>query len=161
MDSIAIVGMACRYPDARSPRELWENALAQRRAFRRMPDERLRLADYFSFDRSAPDRTYSTCAAVIEGYEFDRVRFRVSGPAFRSVDLTHWLALDIATQALADAGFPDAEGLPRESTGVFLGNTLAGEFSRANVMRLRWPYVRRVVESVLPEIDLRALEAQY
>jgi enediyne polyketide synthase len=161
MDSIAIVGMACRYPDARSPRELWENALAQRRAFRRMPDERLRLADYFSADRAAPDRTYSTCAAVIEGYEFDRVRFRVSGPTFRSVDLTHWLALDMAAQALADAGYPDADGLPRESTGVFVGNTLAGEFSRANVMRLRWPYVRRVVESVLPEIDLQALEVQY
>ena len=77
MDSIAIVGMACRYADARSPLELWENALAQRRAFRRMPDERLRLADYFSDDRGAPDCTYSASAAVIEGYEFDRVRFRV------------------------------------------------------------------------------------
>src|SRR5215469_4919795 len=113
MDSIAIVGMACRYPDARSPRELWQNALAQRRAFRRMPEERLRLADYFSEDRSTPDTTYSPFAAVIEGYEFDRVRFRVSGPTFRSVDLTHWLALDIASQALADAGFPEGENLNR------------------------------------------------
>ena len=33
--AIAIVGMACVYPDARSPGELWENVLAQRRAFRR------------------------------------------------------------------------------------------------------------------------------
>ena len=45
---IAIVGMACRYPDARSPLELWENVLSQRRAFRRMPPERLRLEDYLS-----------------------------------------------------------------------------------------------------------------
>src|SRR5260370_29682040 len=149
MDSIAIVGMACRYPDARSPRELWENALAQRRAFRRIPEERLRLADYFSADRSAPDSTYSTCAGVIEGYEFDRIRFRVSGPTFRSVDLTHWLALDMAAQALTDAGYPDGEGLQRERTGVFLGDTLAGELSRAHVIRLRWPHVPRRVESVL------------
>ena len=35
--SIAVVGMACRYPDARSPDELWENVLTQRRAFRRLP----------------------------------------------------------------------------------------------------------------------------
>src|SRR5260370_24224527 len=149
MDSIAIVGMACRYPDARSPRELWENALAQRRAFRRIPEERLRLADYFSADRSAPDSTYSTCAGVIEGYEFDRIRFRVSGPTFRSVDLTHWLALDMAAQALTDAGYPDGEGLQRERTGVFLGNTLAGGVSRAKVMGLRWAYVGRVGEFVL------------
>jgi enediyne polyketide synthase len=32
---------------------------------------------------------------------------------------------------------------------VFLGNTLTGEFSRANLMRLRWPYVRRVVGASL------------
>ncbi|HYL04753.1 MAG TPA: beta-ketoacyl synthase N-terminal-like domain-containing protein, partial [Thermoanaerobaculia bacterium] len=45
-EGIAIVGMGCRYPDARSPAELWENALARRRAFRALPAERLRLADY-------------------------------------------------------------------------------------------------------------------
>jgi len=32
--AIAIVGMACRYPDANSPTELIENAIALRRAFR-------------------------------------------------------------------------------------------------------------------------------
>ena len=34
---------------------------------------------------------------------------------------------------------------------VVLGNTLTGEFSRANTLRLRWPYVRRVVRKVLEE----------
>lgn len=148
---IAIVGMACRYADAKNPQQLWENALAQRRAFRRMPEERLSLTDYHSDDTSAPDRTYGTEAAVIEGYEFDRVAFRTAGSTFRSADLAHWLALDIASQALEDAGFPSGAGLPRESTGVLLGNTLTGEFSRANVMRLRWPYVRRVVEARLAD----------
>ena len=54
MNAIAIVGMACVYPDARSPGELWENVLAQRRAFRRVPPERLRLEDYFSADPRRP-----------------------------------------------------------------------------------------------------------
>jgi len=147
--SIAIVGMACIYPGARSPGELWENVLAQRRAFRRVPPERLRLEDYFSDDLSAPDRSYLTEAAVIEGYEFDRVAFRVAGSTFRAADLAHWLALDVASRALADAGFPDGHGLPRETTGVLLGNTLTGEFSRANTLRLRWPYVRRVLDAAL------------
>ncbi|MGG7382296.1 beta-ketoacyl synthase N-terminal-like domain-containing protein, partial [Escherichia coli] len=86
------VGLACVYPDARSPAELWENVLAGRRAFRRMPPERLRLEDYWSADRDAADRTYAVDAALIEGYEFDRVAFRVAGPSFRSADLAHWLA---------------------------------------------------------------------
>lgn len=147
--SIALVGLACVYPDARSPTELWETVLAGRRAFRRMPPERMRLEDYWSADRGDPDRTYAVEAALIEGYTFDRVGFRVGGPSFRSADLAHWLALDVAARALADAGFAEAVGLPRETTGVFLGNTLTGEFSRANAMRLRWPYARRVVDAAI------------
>jgi enediyne polyketide synthase len=170
MNAIAIVGMACVYPDARSPGELWENALAQRRAFRRLPPERLRLEDFFSADPHAPDATYATEAAVIEGYEFDRVAFRVVGSTFRAADLAHWLALDVAARALADAGFPAGRELPREATGVLLGNTLTGEFSRANTLRLRWPYVRRVLDAALVKENwpagqrekfLAGLEAEY
>ncbi len=149
--AIAIVGMACRYPDARSPDELWENALAGRRAFRRIPAERLNLNDYLSSDRQSPDQTYSTEGAFIEGYEFDRARFRVPGGTYRAADPAHWLTLDVAASALEDAGFPEGDGLPREATGVFVGNTLTGEFSRANTMRLRWPYVRRIVRKVLED----------
>src|ERR1700752_3951947 len=149
--AIAIVGMACRYPDARSPDELWENALPQRRAFRPIPAERLNLNDYLSTDRQSPDQTYSTEGAFIEGYEFDRARFRVPGATYRAADPAHWLTLDVAAAALEDAGFPEGDGLPREATGGFVGNTLTGEFSRANTLRLRWPYVRRVVKKVLAE----------
>ncbi|GAA4447324.1 type I polyketide synthase [Phytohabitans houttuyneae] len=161
-EGVAVVGMACRYPDANSPRDLWENAIAGRRAFRRLPDERMRLDDYWSPDPAADDRFYSRMAAVIEGYEFDRVAYKVPGSTYRSTDLTHWLALDVAAAALADAGFPDGDGLPRERTGVVIGNTLTGEFTRANVMRLRWPYVRRAVGATLagrgwPEDELADL----
>ncbi|MGW5555897.1 type I polyketide synthase [Micromonospora sp. NPDC003944] len=151
MTRIAVVGMACQYPDAASPRELWENAVAGRRAFRRLPNERMKLDDYWDPDGKDPDRFYSRNAAVIEGYEFDRLSFKVAGSTYRSTDLTHWLALDVAARALADAGFPMAEGLPRERTGVVVGNTLTGEFSRANQLRLRWPYVRRTVAAALRE----------
>ncbi|MEJ2856061.1 MULTISPECIES: type I polyketide synthase [unclassified Saccharothrix] len=169
-ERIAIVGIGLRYPDAGSTGELWENVLAGRRAFRRLPDERMNHADYYSPDPKAPDRFYSAKAAVLRDFEFDRVKYRVAGSTYRSTDLTHWLALDVVAQALADAGFPDAEGLPRRSTGVVLGNSLTGEFSRANIMRLRWPYVRRTVAAALtakgwPEDEtagfLRELEVQY
>ncbi len=146
---IAIVGIACRYPDADSPSQLWENVLAGRRAFRRIPDERMRLEDYYSADPSAPDRFYAQKAAVIEGFSFDRVRFKIAGSTYRTTDMTHWLALDTAAAALADAGFPSGEGLPAAATAVIVGNSLTGEFTRANLMRLRWPYVRRTVGAAL------------
>lgn len=149
---IAIVGMACRFPDADGPDRLWENVLVGRRAFRLIPDERMRLQDYWSADPAAPDRFYSRRAALIEGYEFDRIRYRVPGSTYRTTDLTHWLALDMAARALADAGFPEGEGLPKAGTAVMVGNTLTGEFTRANVMRVRWPYVRRTLGAALLDL---------
>jgi enediyne polyketide synthase len=149
---IAIVGIACRYPDASSPAELWENVLSGRRAFRRIPDERLRLEDYWSPDPAEPDRLYADKAAVIEGFEFDRVKYKIAGSTFRTTDMTHWLALDTAARALEDAGFPEGEGLPKTSTTVIVGNSLTGEFARASLMRLRWPYVRRTVGAALKEM---------
>ncbi|MDH2429182.1 type I polyketide synthase [Sphaerisporangium sp. TRM90804] len=144
-EAYAIVGIGCRYPDAPDPDRLWELVLSRRRAFRHIPDVRLDPAGYVSDDAGDPDRTYARFAAVLEGWEFDRARFKVPGAAYRSTDLTHWLALEVAADTLASAGFPGGRGLDTARTGVVLGNTLTGEFSRSSLMRLRWPYVRRVV----------------
>ena len=56
---IAVVGIACRYPDANSPAELWEVVLVGRRAFLRIADERLRLENYWSPDPAAPDKFHA------------------------------------------------------------------------------------------------------
>ena len=74
----------------------------------------------------------------------------------------HRLALDVAARALKDADLEEGLDLARDTTGVFLGNTLTGEFSRANVLRLRWPYAapgdrggvarRRLVERAYPRL---------
>lgn len=148
MSAIAIVGMACRYADARSPAELWENVLAQRQSFRRIPRVRLNMADYGA-EEQLQDRISASMAAVLEDYQFDRVRFHVSQEAYASTDTTHWLALDVASQALQDARLLNAGAARRERTGVYVGNSLTGEFARANLLRLRWPYVRRVLWAAL------------
>ncbi|MFI9402015.1 SDR family NAD(P)-dependent oxidoreductase [Nocardia sp. NPDC052316] len=149
MVRLAIVGMACRFPDAATPAQLWDNVLARRRAFRPIPAARLNAADYYASDPAAADRHYATHVAVIEGWTFNRARHRVAANTFRSTDIVHWLALDTAAAALDDAGFPAGEGLDRKRTGVILGNTLTGDMTRASVMRLRWPYVRRTLAGAL------------
>lgn len=148
---IAVVGMACEYPDARTPEQLWENILAQRQSFRPFPPERLRLDDYRSDEPRVTDATYVTRGAFLADYAFDRLQFRATGDAVRAADLSHWLALDVASRALADGGFVGGRGLPADATGVIVGNTLTGEQSRAAALRLRWPYVRRVLEATLGE----------
>ena len=150
---IAIVGIDCRYPGADNPKQYWENILSLRQQFRRIPNKRLHLDYYFSDDPSDVDYMYASKAAVLTGYEFDRVKHRVSKSTFEQTDMAHWLALDVAYGALKDAGFKNAEGLNKERTGVILGNSLNGEFTRANMMRLRWPYVFKVLESTLTTLN--------
>src|ERR1700721_4755979 len=100
---IAIVGISCEYPDASTPEELWLNALAQRRSFRRIPRERLDLNQYWSNDRGQSDLTYCSEAALLKNYTFDRLHFNISGATFRATDFTYWLALDTAERAWRDA----------------------------------------------------------
>ncbi len=141
-----MIGIGCWYPDAPNPARLWENILARRRAFRRLPDQRLPLDSYFDPDKRVPDKTYGRKAAVIDGFDFDWVGRRIPRSTFEGTDIAHWLALEVALQALDDAGYA-RDTLPRERTGVIVGNTLTGEQSRSLSLRVRWPFVERAIRA--------------
>lgn len=158
--AIAVIGMGAWYPGARSPRELWENVLARRQAFRRFRDERMPAAAYWSDDPQAPDRTYGKLGAFLDGFVFDCAARRVPRSSFASTDLSHWLALEVAAAALADAGHAEGAGLPGERTGVIVGNSLTGEFTRATSMRLRWPFVERMIGEAVIEQGLSLTKLQ-
>jgi enediyne polyketide synthase len=148
---IAIVGIGCRYPGARSARELFENILAGRRAFRPVPPERWRLEDYYDPDRHRPDMTYVKKGAFIEGFDFNAAAYKITQRTYLTTDQAQWLALQTSQEALDDAHL---KNLPNESTAVILGNTLTGETSRAFNVRFRWPYARRVFGELLDGLQL-------
>ena len=52
--------------------------------------------------------------------------------------------VEVAIAALMDAA-PSDSALPRERTGVIVGNTLTGEQTRAQTLRLRWPLFSRIL----------------
>lgn len=141
--SIAIVGLACEFPGSSSPEELWRTSLLGQRWFRTMPPERLGSA-YFDTLGEVPDTTSVRRAALIEGYSIPAQEFKLGENDVRSADFVHWLALDCANRAISDSGLGDL--LPRQSTRVIVGNSLTGESSRAELLRLRWPYVRKSLE---------------
>src|ERR1022692_1640858 len=124
--SIAIAGLSCRYPEADDPPALLDLVTTGRRAFRRIPPCRLDLADYYSPDPRIPNATYSTRAALIEGWQFDPGAFQLPDSLDRSTDPVRWLALETAARALAAAGFPGGSGLPGDRSGVIIGSTSAG-----------------------------------
>src|SRR5712691_3323887 len=140
--AIAVVGMACFFPGARTPLEFWENILTRRQQFRRIPDRRLPLSEYGDPDRTVPDTTDATRAAIIDGFIFDSPKRRIPKGTVESADMVQWLALEVALGALEDAGL---RHIDNERAGVVVGNTLTGEQTRATAIRLRWPFVRRAL----------------
>jgi len=124
--AIAIVGVACRFPDADDALALLDMTLTGRRAFRRLPPARLGPAGRHDTDTAEPEPAAPSRAALIEGWQFDRSAFGISESAYRAADPAHWLALETAGRALADAGFPGGQGVPRDRAGVIVSSTLTG-----------------------------------
>ncbi|MCI5208138.1 MAG: polyketide synthase, partial [Candidatus Electrothrix sp. ATG2] len=157
---LAVVGLACRYPDADTPDDLLSNSIAQRRSFRIIPEKRLSAA-YFDETGHHPDKAYVQQAAVLRNFKFDRGRFKVPLPSYENTDMTHWLALTVAAEAIHDIRFRENHfKFDNDSVRVVVGNTLAGEFSRANILRLRWPYVKGVVAKQLQESCPELLDSE-
>jgi len=155
---IAVVGIGCHYPGAKSGKELFENILSGRRYFREMPAERWASDDYYHPDKKNPDTTYCKKAAVIEGFEFDPTHFKIPRSTYLATDQTQWLALKVAQEALQDANLSD---LPNERTATIIGNTLTGEVSRATLVRYRWPYTKKVIGELLDNFNIKgALKEQ-
>ncbi|MFZ5773166.1 MAG: SDR family NAD(P)-dependent oxidoreductase, partial [Thermodesulfobacteriota bacterium] len=150
---VAVVGLACYYPGAPNLQRLWENIVTRRRQFRRMPDVRLPLKDYYDPDPAAEDKTYGTKAAVIDGFSFDWIKRGIPKSVVDSTDISHWLALETALKALEDAGLSPAS-VPQDRTGVILGNSLTGEQSRAEGLRLRWPFVLKTLQTAADDTGL-------
>ncbi len=147
--AVAVVGLACRYPDADDAPELLDVVLSGRRSFRRIPPVRIDLADYYQPDRTISDATYSTRAALISDWRFDRRTFGIDQAGYVSADPALWLALETTARALAGAGLTSGTGIDRDRTGVIIGNSLGGDISRARALRVRWPFVRRVLTDAL------------
>ena len=144
---VAIVSMACRYPDAATPEALWQNVLEGRRSFRSIPAERIELARYAAEVVGEADSIPEIKAGLLTDWQFDCDRFRVPQTAFAAADLSHWLALEVAADAIANAGGLDI--LDRERTAVVVANTLTGEFSRAALLRLRAPFLDGILAEAI------------
>jgi len=154
---IAVVALACRFPDADTPDQLWQNMLDGRRSFRPLPPERLPLADYAAGQVAGSETIAPVLAGLLADWQFDRTRFHVPQSAFEAADLAHWLCLDVAAEAVGQVG---AGRLPAERTGVVVANTLTGEFSRAQMLRLRLPYLLHRLDRGLAAREADASQRQ-
>ncbi|WBY03347.1 beta-ketoacyl synthase N-terminal-like domain-containing protein [Ramlibacter tataouinensis] len=103
--SIAIVGMAGRFPAARTPGELWQLLAAGREATQWLTDEELRAAGVA--DAELADPNYVRASLVLPDLEmFDAEFFGFSRRDAAILDPQHRHFTECAWEALEDAGHP-------------------------------------------------------
>ncbi|MFJ4321110.1 type I polyketide synthase [Streptomyces lavendulae] len=159
--AIAVVGMGCRFPQARGVEEFWDNLIANRDCITPVPRERFDITPYVAERSGTPGRTVSRDGGFLDDpFLFDAGFFGVSPAEAASVDPQHRLLLPVVREALEDAGIRPSD-LAGSATGVYIGQATAdyGRHSTADGNSLReaaGSYFRAMASGRLSyDLDLR------
>ncbi|HWM07047.1 MAG TPA: polyketide synthase [Actinophytocola sp.] len=115
---IAVVGVACRFPDAENPREFWGNLDAGTVSTRPLSEEALRAAGVSDELLRSPD--YVTVGGTLaDPGHFAAEFFGCPPREAELIDPAQRLFLESCWAALEAAGHPPGPGAPH--TGVFAG----------------------------------------
>jgi polyketide synthase PksN len=122
-ESIAIIGLSGRYPQAKSLAEFWENLTAGHDSITEIPADRWNHQLYFDADKTKHGKSYSKWGGFIEDYDkFDPLFFNISPKEAELIDPQERLFLEIAWQAMEDAGYtPERLGQGYAATGQAVG----------------------------------------
>ncbi|MGZ9808959.1 beta-ketoacyl synthase N-terminal-like domain-containing protein [Pseudoroseicyclus sp. H15] len=154
---IAIVGMACLYPGADSPQRLFSNILGKLE-FLREPLAAWRPDDYLGSRGS--NRVPTTRGGFLgETYRANPLQFGVTPASVDGSDPDHFLALDIAHAALADAGLA-GPGHDHERTGIVLGHSNYLQRGGGNAIQhgVAMDQTRALLGQLLPGADPAVLD---
>ncbi|RME50902.1 MAG: SDR family NAD(P)-dependent oxidoreductase [Deltaproteobacteria bacterium] len=143
-EPIAVVGLACRFPQAPNARVFWEMLRQGTDAIREVPKNRWDIDQYYDPDMDAPGKIYTRWGGFLEDVDqFDAPFFEISPREAERMDPQQRLLLEVLWEALENAGL-DVEALSGSRTGVFVGLTnsdYANRFLQANDPRLIDTYV--------------------
>ena len=135
-DDIAIVGMACRLPGARNVNEYWRLLTEPRAQFSTVPDSRWHAAAFLSDSFRDPASAYTDTMALLPDVgHFDAAHYGIPPRRARSMDPQARLLIDLAREAIQDAGW-EAEGFDREETSVITALTESG-YREISTLRVR------------------------
>jgi acyl transferase domain-containing protein len=119
---IAVVGMAGVFPGSPDLDGFWRLILSGEDAFTEVPPERWDTSVFYTSEVAESNtgrRTVSKWGGFLRPVVIDPIRYGIPPSALGSIDPSQLLALEIASRALEDAGYPgDSPGADHSRTGV-------------------------------------------
>lgn len=162
VEPIAIVGMACRYAGADDPESLWERAIQGHSAVGDLPEERWPVSLYHepgkvaARNREAFFRVYTPKAALVKSRPFPFREFGLPPTAVAQMDHTHLWCLEVARDAVRDAGYGPRRALPSERTAVIVATSPGNHRETLIEARLAYPEFADVYRQVLRDAGVPA-----
>ena len=121
MEPIAIIGMGCRFPGAPNPRALWQLMCNGVDAITEVPADRYDVNTVYDPRPGTPGKVMSRMGGFLDQVDqFDAAFFGLSPREASRMDPQHRLLLEVAWEAMEDAGLVP-EKLSEEIAGVFIG----------------------------------------
>ncbi|MCP4995199.1 MAG: KR domain-containing protein, partial [Gammaproteobacteria bacterium] len=124
-DKIAVVGLACHFPDAPTIQQYWTNLMEGRDSIREVPGSRWDIKQYYQPQSYQVGKSISKWGAFLEGIEeFEPEYFGIAEALAPQIDPLERQWLEVSAEALADAGYsrPDLWG---QAVGVFVGSRVS------------------------------------
>ncbi|MFJ8135543.1 SDR family NAD(P)-dependent oxidoreductase [Streptomyces sp. NPDC096013] len=135
---IAVIGMACMFPQAPDLPTFWANILGGRDSVDEVPPDRWDPAVHYSADKGGA--TTSKWGGFLPRIPFDPLRYGIPPASLGSIEPVQLLALEAARRSLEDAGYGDrGREFDRARTSVVFGAEAGSDLSNATTLRAVLP----------------------
>lgn len=163
---VAIVGVACTYPGARTAAQFWNNITGKVDAIADVKPERWDPRDFYDPDPAKEDKLYCKRGGYLPvTYAFNPRRYGIMPSSIEGTEVDHLLVLRAAQEALEDAGYGEGRRpLDGRSVGIVLGK---GNYTGPGVTTLLYrsvvtQQILAILKGLHPELseaDLEKLKA--
>ncbi|MFE2881832.1 SDR family NAD(P)-dependent oxidoreductase [Streptomyces sp. NPDC059272] len=135
---VAVIGMACMFPQAPDLPTFWANILGGRDSVDEVPPDRWDPAVHYSADKGGA--TPSKWGGFLPRIPFDPLRYGIPPASLGSIEPVQLLALEAARRSLEDAGYGDrGREFDRARTSVVFGAEAGSDLSNATTLRAVLP----------------------
>ena len=121
IERIAVIGMACRFPQSNTVEDFWQNLISGRNLVTEVPVSRWSIDAYYSPDKKDMTKSYSRWGGFVDDPEkFDSEFFGISERDAQAIDPQHRLLLMLSRELFESAGYTRTD-LDNSNTSVWIG----------------------------------------